>query len=105
MSLLINKCDDNKETKIFEFIGEIDLNTIEFFKSKINEEIENLKSNLIFDFAKLEYIDSLGLGVLVSILKKIKGFNKEVELVNLKPNVKKLFVITGLDKVFVIKEC
>ena len=49
---------------------------------------------------KLDYIDSTGLGVMIGVLKKLKTDNKEIHILNPKSNVKKIFTITGLDKIF-----
>jgi len=48
----------------------------------------------------LDYIDSTGLGVMIGILKRLKIENKEVYIEKPKNNVRKIFNITGLDKVF-----
>ena len=51
----------------------------------------------------LDYIDSTGLGVMIGVLKKIKMDNKEIYIINPKSNVKKIFNITGLDKIFKVE--
>ena len=71
--------------KLKEFLNKL------FIESQIDIKI---------DLEKLDYIDSTGLGVLISILKKLKTSNKELYLVNPKQNVEKIFNITGLDKIF-----
>ena len=48
----------------------------------------------------LDYIDSTGLGVMIGILKRLKIENKEVYIEKPKNNVRRIFNITGLDKVF-----
>lgn len=84
-------------------IGEIDIYTSPEFKDKVIDIIETKKINIIINGEELEYIDSTGLGVLMSILKKIKENNLIIKIVNLKPNIYKLFDITGLNKVFNIQ--
>jgi anti-sigma B factor antagonist len=51
----------------------------------------------------LDYIDSTGLGVMIGVLKKLKMDNKEIYILNPKSNVKKIFTITGLDKIFKVE--
>lgn len=104
MSLLINEFQNNNQRIGLELIGEIDIDTIDIFKKKAYEFLEISQSDIVFQCSQLEYIDSLGLGVLVSVLKKVKANNRAVKLMNLKSNLKKLFTITGLDKVFIIGE-
>ena len=58
------------------------------------------KVDMRLDLEKLEYIDSTGLGVMIGILKKLKIENKELYIEKPRNNVKKIFNITGLDKIF-----
>ena len=51
----------------------------------------------------LEYIDSTGLGVMIGVLKKLKVGNKEIYIINPRSNVRKIFNITGLDKIFKVE--
>ncbi|MGE4283295.1 MAG: STAS domain-containing protein [Clostridia bacterium] len=84
--------------------GEIDISTVGELKEKLYNSIEQNYQTIKLDCMSLNYIDSTGLGVLVGALKKVKHYDGEIVLVNLKNNIKKLFLITGLDKVFVIEE-
>ncbi|AEV70350.1 STAS domain-containing protein [Acetivibrio clariflavus] len=82
--------------------GEIDIYTSNELKEKLYNIVETNKKDLIIDCKELDYIDSTGLGIFVGALKKAKQYEKKVVIVNLKDNIKKLFTITGLDKVFQI---
>lgn len=84
--------------------GEVDIYTAQSLKEKIYSVIENNNCDLLIDCSELNYIDSTGLGIFVGALKKIKESNGKIYISNLKENIKKLFVITGLDKLFIIKE-
>jgi len=97
--------DFNEEKHLWEvFItGEIDIyNSVEF-KENLSGLIESTPADIHIYCEKLEYIDSTGLGALVSILKKVKQYTGNIYLSNLKPSVSKLFKITNLDKVFMIE--
>ena len=48
----------------------------------------------------LSYIDSAGLGALVSLLKRASENSKELRLFGLRGNVKKIFELTRLNMVF-----
>ena len=69
------------------------------FKSKLTELVEQGHVNMIIDLTEVDLVDSSGLGVLVSSLKRI-GKRGEVKLCNLKEGVQSLFELTRLDKVF-----
>ena len=84
--------------------GEVDIYTSQKLKEKLYEVVDRSKGDLKLDFEHVNYIDSTGLGVLVGALKKASQNNRKIYILNLKDNIKKLFLITGLDKVFIIEE-
>lgn len=56
--------------------------------------------NVVVDLENLGFIDSSGLGVLVSALRRVKERGGTLRLVCTKESILKIFRITGLDKVF-----
>ena len=89
------------EAKVF-VSGEIDIYTAQQFKEKLYSIVENSGRDLVIDCSGLNYIDSTGLGIFVGALKKTKLAGRSIYLENIKENIKKLFIITGLDKLFII---
>lgn len=83
--------------------GEIDIYTSQSFKNEMNEVVNSCTGDVYMDCKELSYIDSTGLGILVGALKQIQKENNNIYLCNLKENIKKLFTITGLDKLFKIE--
>ena len=66
--------------------------------------IEQGEKNFVMDFSKCNFIDSTGLGVLVAVYKKIVEVNGSFELHSINnEQVLKIFKLTRLDSVFVIK--
>ena len=64
-----------------------------------------IKENLlvcIIDIAEMRYINSSGIGVLITILTKFRNKGGEVYLMNPSDSVKKLLVITKLNAIFQI---
>jgi len=95
--------EKEKNIWIIEPKGDIDIFSSPQFKETLLGVIEEGQDVLI-DGSQLAYIDSTGLGVLILGLKKIKENNKNIAFQNIKPNVEKLFSITGLDKIFLVGE-
>jgi len=58
--------------------------------------------NVIVDLEQVGFIDSSGLGVLVSALRRARERDGAVRIVCRRDNILKIFRITGLDKVFPI---
>lgn len=104
MSLEMKVNFDPGENKwIFSPVGEIDIYSSLKFKEEILENFNSKKTDILIDGANLEYIDSTGLGALIYILKSLKDDGFKIHLINIKANIKKLFDITELDKLFVIR--
>lgn len=104
MALMINK-KYNEQDQIWnlELSGEVDIYTVEKLKETFNKIIEEKKETIRIDANNLDYIDSTGLGVLIGAFKKLKIEEKTIIIYNIKPSIKKLLNITGLDKIFTIE--
>lgn len=83
-----------------EIHGEIDVYTSPKVKEMITELIEKQNFNLIINLEGVRYIDSTGLGVLIGALKKVREKDGCINLVCNNPQIKKIFNITGLVKIF-----
>lgn len=83
--------------------GDLDLNSVNGFRNTMNEAIDQNKADVSIDCGQLRYIDSTGLGVLVSILKKVKEYGGTMRILKLKPYLFKIFDVTGLTNVFEIE--
>lgn len=92
------KRQDN--TIFTELTGDLDISSSPKFTEKIEKEFDEENANLVFDMAKLNYIDSTGLGSFITLYKKVKDTEYTIDLKNVKPSIKKIFTITELDKVF-----
>lgn len=95
--------DKNEKIWIFMPEGDMDIYTSAIFKDQAIKSFEETKADLLIDGEKLDYIDSTGLGSLIGILKKVKESDFKIYLSNIKPNIRKLFDITELDKLFIIR--
>ncbi|WP_455060791.1 STAS domain-containing protein [Parvimonas micra] len=81
--------------------GDLDINSNKEFKEKVNS-VQGIKK-IIVNCENLSYIDSTGLGAFISIYKNIKEKGEKLVITGLKPHIKKIFLITDLDKVFEIE--
>lgn len=82
--------------------GEVDVYTAPKLKESLVSAIEDGCVNVIVDMDKVSFIDSSGLGVLVSALRRARERDGAVRIVCGRDNILKIFRITGLDKVFPI---
>ena len=82
--------------------GDIDLGNAENFYTETIAAYTESPTNVVFDCAELNFIDSTTLGTFVKILKTLKVNGHSVRLVDLQPKIKKLFLICSLDKIMEI---
>lgn len=55
---------------------------------------------LVIDLSRVEFLPSLCLGALVQIANKCRAREQKVKLASLRPQIRKTFTITRLDRVF-----
>lgn len=82
--------------------GEVDVYTAPRLKEALVSAIEGGCVNVVVDLERVGFIDSSGLGVLVSALRRARERDGAVRIVCTRDNILKIFRITGLDKVFPI---
>jgi len=100
--LILSEKMNESNAEVF-VAGDVDIYTAQQFKKKLYDVLEATDNDLKINCSELNYIDSTGLGILVGTLKKAKMNDKNIYLSGLRENIKKLFVITGLDKLFIIE--
>jgi len=103
MSGFENHYENNGGAWTMKLKGEVDIYTAAEFKKQLNAAIEEKCGDIHIDCSELEYMDSTGLGVLIGALKRMREQDRNICLKNLKPNVQRLFHITGLDKIFILE--
>lgn len=102
MDIKVNTRPAAEKAYAVEVQGEIDVYTSPRVKETINELIDQGQYNLIIDLEGVRYIDSTGLGVLIGALKKVREHDGRILLICTNPQIKKIFNITGLVKIFEI---
>lgn len=87
---------------VLELVGDFDAFAASRFRETIVGVIEEGSKNIIVNMKEVEYIDSAGLGALVGGLKRVSEKDGKIVIVSDNYQVKKVFEITGLVKVFSI---
>ena len=99
MELKIDSVRDGK-AGILTLTGEVDIYTSPQLKEALRAGIEDGATILIVDLARVTFIDSAALGVLVGAAKRVRPKNGRLDIVCTDENICRLFEITGLDHVF-----
>ncbi|MGX9136232.1 STAS domain-containing protein [Rummeliibacillus sp. JY-2-4R] len=84
--------------------GEIDAYTAPILREKLETvKIQNgIKIEL--DFSNVNYMDSTGLGVIVTFYKNVVANEGEIKLTGFSNRLKRLFDITGLSEIMNIEQ-
>lgn len=79
---------------------DMDLYAVPELKQAILTCIAEKKADIFLDATDMGYIDSTGLGVLVSSLNKVREYGGSMAIKGLKPHIRRIFHLTGLDGAF-----
>jgi len=95
---------DPKGVFVVAVDGQLIVGNRQEFKQKILDALDAGERRFLVDFTQTGYIDSSGLGVLVSLSKKIRDEGGELRLAGLNEDLRTLFELTKLDTLFAISD-
>jgi anti-sigma B factor antagonist len=97
---IIKTQEDNKLTVALE--GRLDTVTSPQLEGELRTAVNGI-SELIFDMAKLDYVSSAGLRVLLSA-QKVMNRQGSMTIRNVKPEIMEIFEVTGFSEILIIEE-
>ena len=80
----------------------LDRSEAEEMMEKVSKNINEGKNRLIFNLEELDYMNSAGLNVLITLLTKSRNNYGEMVLMNLSDKVRNLLVTSKLQNIFKI---
>ncbi len=80
--------------------GEVDVATAPRLREQLIALVNDQRYHLVVNLEAVDFIDSTGLGVLISGLKRVRTHGGRFSLVCTEPRILKVFEITGLLAVF-----
>jgi anti-sigma B factor antagonist len=95
---------DPKGVLVVEMDGQLVVGNRQEFKQSVLDALEAGERKFLVDLTQTGYIDSSGLGVLVSLSMKIRAVGGELRLAGLNEDLKTLFEVTKLDTLFAISD-
>ena len=102
MKIAFERQDDGGA--VLRLDGRLDAAAAPEVRKRLEEAMTDGRTRLTVDLAKVPFIDSTGLGVLVSGLKAARRADGNLRLVAPGPQVRRLMRLTALDRVFTILE-
>jgi anti-sigma B factor antagonist len=83
--------------------GELDIYTAPKLKDALGKAVDEGAERLIVDLSPMTFIDSTGLGVLVEALRRAQLHGALMDIVCSRPNVMRVFEVTGLLGIFSVR--
>jgi anti-sigma B factor antagonist len=80
--------------------GEADLFTAPELKDALNDAVADGAHRILLDLSESTFIDSTTLGVLMGTVRRLYPVGGEMAIACPDPNIRRIFEITALDRVF-----
>ena len=94
-----------KEDKLLliKITEEIDHHSTEKIRRMADDEITKfMPRKVVFDFNKVSFMDSAGIGMIIGRYKTATMLGGVVEMTNVKPSIRKIFEMCGIIKIIPI---
>jgi anti-anti-sigma factor len=91
-----------QQVKVLKLSGNLNANTSQEFRQNITEILENGAQIVLVDCQDVTFMDSSGLGALVLAFKTLRAADTKLVLCSINEQVRILFELTSMDKVFEI---
>ncbi|MFH0977350.1 MAG: STAS domain-containing protein [Spirochaetota bacterium] len=97
MEIAINK---NSDLVTIAITGDIEMMSIKDFKTQLLNIGQDEDKDIDLDLSKVNYIDSSGVGVLISLLKLQKNKGKKLKIAKVSPKVLNVLKLSSLADIF-----
>lgn len=100
MSAGINiQIEDDQGASIFRLEGRMDATSAPLLEKKLSEQISAGKTKLVLDFAKVDYLSSAGMRLLLSTTKKLKEGAGGLHLCTVSEEVMEIIKMAGFERI------
>jgi anti-sigma B factor antagonist len=96
--------DDLEGWTVVRVSGDVDVATAPRVRERLIALVSDGRSRMVLDLDEVDFLDSTGLGVIVSVLKRVRSAGGDLRLVCNRPSIRKLFEITALDRTMPLSE-
>jgi anti-sigma B factor antagonist len=79
--------------------GELELATAPRLRQQVVSLVGDGNARIVLDLSGVEFVDSIGLGVIVSALKRVRAHDGDLVVAGTIPRVQSLFTLTRLDQI------
>jgi len=93
MNLLVKSKQKMDGVYMLSPSGRLDTSTFPILEERVDVVLQEKPHTLVFDMERLDYISSMGVRVIAKAQKAMKVYNGRVILLNLQPQIQKVFDI------------
>ncbi len=91
-----------KDVRVIKPTGRLDVTTAAKFRLEVSDLVASKPAYLLIDLGGVTFMDSSGLGALVSALKTVRTVDGKMAICSLTEQVQMLFELTSMNKIFKI---
>jgi len=96
------KIEEDKEKTIVRVEGRLDATSAPILENKLSELITGKKKLIILDFAKVDYLSSAGMRLLLSTTKKLKAGDGKLHFCSINEEVMEIIKMAGFERILSI---
>ena len=99
------KYEDKDKLLIFEITEEVDHHIAERIRKRADYEIQRfMPKKVVFDFKRVNFMDSAGIGLILGRYKQAEMYGGKLELINVSEKLKRIFEMSGILRIIKITD-
>jgi anti-sigma B factor antagonist len=88
------------DSAIVAVAGDADLHSSPELRDRLTDLMDEGVTRVVLDLSETTFVDSMALGVLLGTVKRLRTTGGHLDLVVPRPDIRRIFEITMLDRVF-----
>ena len=79
--------------------GDLDIEATEIIENDLVNALQDSTNEIELDFYDIDFVDSSGIGILITLISQLKETNHKPTITNLKEDVQSVFELLQLDEI------
>jgi len=96
------KINEVNQKTVLRIEGRLDAASAPVLENKLTELISSGKTQLVLDFAKVDYLSSAGMRLLLSTTKKLKSADGKLHFCSISEEVMEIIKMAGFERILSI---
>ncbi|KGR90273.1 hypothetical protein CD30_12450 [Ureibacillus massiliensis 4400831 = CIP 108448 = CCUG 49529] len=90
---------DEHEKTVIHFDGDLDIEATEVIEGELMNEITHTSELVELNFKNIDFVDSSGIGLLITLISVLKDSEKKPTITNINEDVKVVFELLQLEEI------